>query len=296
MNHNLYFMKAPVLAAMLFFLSGKLCAQVDSVYYHDGIYESQIGFNATTDAARLAVRFTPPVYPLRLAGIRAYFRNCHPISNFKWVVYTDSAGSATGPANANEVYIDTVHTSNPAAGGTPNVVYDSYIDLTSQNIIINSGDVYAGVVQGLQFIGLARDTIPVDTTYNNRQWIYLNFTWNTMASSSFGGRLGLTAFFDTPPPSGITENKVSSSLSMSVSPNPVKDHAFIQYDLPYESNVSIDIVNMLGQNVRNILNNEKVSSGKHFVAFETGFLKPGIYLCRVKAGTSSVSARIVVSE
>jgi hypothetical protein len=92
---------------------------------------------------------------------------------------------------------------NPSSGGVPDSAYSDYVDLSAQNLVFNSGDVYAGVTQNLQingFVGFALDTngaIPLD----NRHWISTNQgasgSWWLFNNWAFMyANFGITAFFN----------------------------------------------------------------------------------------------------
>ena len=65
-------------------------------------------------------------------------------------------------------------------------------------------------------------------------------------------------------------------------PNPFNPSTTIRYALPTESKVTIKIYNMLGQEVRTLIN-DVVSSGYHEVVFNAANLSSGVYLYNIKA-------------
>src|SRR4051794_20016869 len=90
-------MKKLLLKLFLFFsITTSGYAQVDSLFYHDGVMESQWGSSTVNDNFGCFVRFTPNTYPATLLGIRGYFRNAGANSTIKWKVYADPNGNANG--------------------------------------------------------------------------------------------------------------------------------------------------------------------------------------------------------
>ncbi len=172
-------------------------AQTDSLLYHDLQMESQWGSTTNGDYFGCFVRFTPPSYPARLVGIRAYFRNAGNPSTIKYKVYSNPSGQPNGGVSA--LYLSPAPLPNPAAGGVANQDYSDYVDLTSQNIIINNGDLYAGVVQNIGFFGIGIDNLPNSSVAPDRQWQWMNVFgtdyWNTLSSQASSGQFGITAFF-----------------------------------------------------------------------------------------------------
>ncbi len=67
-------------------------------------------------------------------------------------------------------------------------------------------------------------------------------------------------------------------------PNPFNPSTRINYTLPVEGNVTLKIFNVLGEEVRILVNNELQSSGKHTLDFNASGLPTGVYLYRLQAG------------
>lgn len=78
-------------------------------------------------------------------------------------------------------------------------------------------------------------------------------------------------------------------------PNPFNPSTVIRYGLPAPSEVTIRIVNMLGQEVRTLPQGQK-PAGMHEVTFEAGGLTSGMYIYRVEAGDRRVSKPMVLIE
>ncbi len=77
-------------------------------------------------------------------------------------------------------------------------------------------------------------------------------------------------------------------------PNPFNPSTKIEYSLPVEGNVSIKIFNILGQEVRALINNELTSAGKHTVTFDANNLPTGIYIYRLQAGNYSDVKKMIL--
>ena len=67
-------------------------------------------------------------------------------------------------------------------------------------------------------------------------------------------------------------------------PNPFNPSTKIEFNLPVEGNVTLKIFNLLGEEVRTLVNNQLISAGKHSVTFEAGNLATGIYIYRLQVG------------
>ncbi len=258
-------------------------AQLDSIYYHDGAFESQWGSSTGNDQFRLFVRVTPNNYPSTLKGIRAYFRNAAVGATFKWCVYKDLAGLAAG--GVTQMYLSPNPLPNPAAGGIANVAYEDYIDLTSANLSIASGDYYVGVSESNNngFLGLAMDQLPATSAYDNRQWQFMFGGWNTMVSQASSGQFGITAFF----PQVATTIGENFQTAISVYPNPVIDNCTITLPDNFAGISAIRIMNMQGE----IVYQEEINSTSAIIDLEN--LVEGIYILSIQNKNQILNRKIV---
>lgn len=93
---------------------------------------------------------------------------------------------------------------------------------------------------------------------------------------------------------GVTEiSSIKSNLS--IYPNPSNNDRFtISYSLNESSNVAIEIYNLLGSKVKDVLN-ENQSSGKHEVMVESG-LKNGTYMVKITEGNQSCTSKLIINR
>jgi Secretion system C-terminal sorting domain len=90
--------------------------------------------------------------------------------------------------------------------------------------------------------------------------------------------------------SGLTgvknEHTLPESFTISQNyPNPFNPSTKIKYTLPLESNVTIKIYNVLGEEIVTLINNELKSAGEYTVDFNASYLPSGIYFYRIEAGS-----------
>lgn len=78
-------------------------------------------------------------------------------------------------------------------------------------------------------------------------------------------------------------------------PNPTNGPASIEFELPFASEVRIDLLNNFGQQVKEI-ERATYSAGKHKVRFDTGALTPGIYHYALRASGHIVTSKVVVMK
>ena len=97
-------------------------------------------------------------------------------------------------------------------------------------------------------------------------------------------------------PTGVNEKAQKSIIPseyalLSAYPNPCNPTTTIAYDLPQESNVTLKVFNMLGQEVATLVNTRQ-RAGHYSKTFDAKNLASGIYLYRLEAG-NYISAKKV---
>ncbi len=256
-------------------------AQLDSVRYHDGQMETQWGSSTTADKFGCFVRITPPSYPATLRGIRGYFRNADATSTIKWKVGGDLTGAGNG-ANS-QLYLSANSIANPSAG-TTNMQKTGYIDLTSSNIIITSGDVYVGAVQTVGFFGAGMDSS--GNTAPTRQWqwmtVFTSSYWNTMTSQNASLELGFTAFFTA---FTTDVNGAYAEEMINVFPNPATNVLHIQMPSA-DNNPVVKIFDVMGKQVAE----QKVSDIE--TNFDISTFAPGVYIVSIVSDKQVITRKI----
>jgi hypothetical protein len=81
----------------------------------------------------------------------------------------------------------------------------------------------------------------------------------------------------------------------SVSPNPVREKSEISFSLTGHENVRIDLYNVKGELVRNLVDNRFVE-GNYSAPLTTGDLANGVYLVRMIAGDQVYTQKLTVSK
>jgi len=136
--------------------------------------------------------------------------------------------------------------------------------------------------------------------YSQSDTTYLHLLKTKPTKSYFKNSLHLVL----PPlkPAVISTQKVSVYKpddkllnNVQVFPNPVTDQINLKYDLSRSSNVSIKIMDVLGNDVITIFNQRGVEPGEKSYSYQLGGkLSKGFYFVRIVAGTESVIKRISV--
>ncbi|MEE9554536.1 MAG: carboxypeptidase regulatory-like domain-containing protein [candidate division Zixibacteria bacterium] len=85
---------------------------------------------------------------------------------------------------------------------------------------------------------------------------------------------------------------VSTTLSQNY-PNPFNASTEIRFSLPVNSNVQLDVYNLLGQKAATLLKGE-VESGDYSITWDAGDLPSGVYFAVLSTGGSSESVKMVL--
>ena len=78
-------------------------------------------------------------------------------------------------------------------------------------------------------------------------------------------------------------------------PNPFNPTTTIEYSLPKQSQVKLDVFNTLGEQVRSLVD-EEVPAGKHVVKFNASGLSSGVYLYRLQADGFVRSRKLILMK
>lgn len=121
-------------------------------------------------------------------------------------------------------------------------------------------------------------TLSLSVTYENSEpgWGYTSVT----VIGDCGGGIGICKEV-----SPIEELPDVFSLSNNY-PNPFNPSTQITYALPEASDVSINVFNIMGQQVATLINGN-MSAGFHEISFDAGNLSSGTYIAKIKATGNS---------
>ena len=99
------------------------------------------------------------------------------------------------------------------------------------------------------------------------------------------------------PPLGIPEfpflSRNAGIKTVTVSPNPVADHAVIEFELAGSADVVMKILDTGGRVVYES-SKKRFREGKQQIGWDTGYLSNGIYACLITAGQEAFSGRIII--
>jgi len=84
-----------------------------------------------------------------------------------------------------------------------------------------------------------------------------------------------------------------NSLFLKNVPNPVRNSANINYSLPKEGNVKLEIYSAEGKKIKTLVNEIK-PSGYNTAYFDASLLQEGIYFARIEFGTMVETQKIIL--
>ena len=109
-------------------------------------------------------------------------------------------------------------------------------------------------------------------------------------------------YYDIPSSCGTSSDTIKSSVGIEelsnncyvmVYPNPFRGTTNISLSLTKGSNVSLSVIDMLGQNVYE-MNYGVVDAGSHMYSLDGSKLQSGIYIINIKAGENTVTRKMIV--
>ncbi len=113
------------------------------------------------------------------------------------------------------------------------------------------------------------------------------YYWRVRAENKVGNSTwSQTWKFTTDPVAGIKERTIPQQFKLDQNyPNPFNPSTLISYQLPTLGHVTLDIYNILGEKVDELVNREE-SAGTYKVTFDASNLASGIYFYKLQAGNN----------
>lgn len=83
-------------------------------------------------------------------------------------------------------------------------------------------------------------------------------------------------------------------LSLEAIPNPLTEFTQFSYTLDHQTNTILSIFDFSGREIRTLSDKEFEQAGEHQVLFDASQLIPGLYFCRLQAGSTIQTTTLVV--
>ncbi len=79
-------------------------------------------------------------------------------------------------------------------------------------------------------------------------------------------------------------------------PNPFNPTTKISFDLPKSTNISLTVYNLLGQKVKDLINNKNYEAGRHIVSFDASGYSTGVYLYKLSSPEFTSVKKMILSK
>ncbi len=154
-----------------------------------------------------------------------------------------------------------------------NILGNVYIDLLQNQNTILSLDTIAGNYQAYEW------NIPTDLQIGENFRIQITSEDN---STIFNTSLGEFSVIDTTTSVSKNENHIPNEYSLNQNyPNPFNPTTTIQFSIPSASNVKLSIFNILGKEIKTLMDTHK-SPGTYSIKFDASELSSGIYFYKLE--------------
>ena len=119
-------------------------------------------------------------------------------------------------------------------------------------------------------------------------------TRDIMANNPEGGAIPVLPFSSSMVVWVEEEGEVPGGYSLEQNyPNPFNPSTRIAFSVPVRTQVRLDILDVLGRPITSLVNEEKMP-GSYVVEWQAGNLPNGVYLCCLRAGTYSVTRKMLL--
>jgi hypothetical protein len=152
-----------------------------------------------------------------------------------------------------------------------------------------------------QFRAVVESTMPI--TAENARAMGLSFSSNNSITEPLDGNFEVNSQkyygdldfgITVEAPSSVSSSMSgSNALSVSAYPNPSGSRVTIPYSLPQDEPVSLTITDAAGRETP-LLQSQGMDAGQHTFTWDASNFPSGVYLCRLTAGSESVTQRVVV--
>jgi hypothetical protein len=187
----------------------------------------------------------------------------------------------------------TVNVSDPAA---PTEIDFVQLNGFIYDLAVSGNFAYmATALFGLQVVDITDPThLHLAGFYHSGDFSYRICVSDRIAFVSAGNLLNM---YDCSSVSVITEGShfQPSTFSLTSYPNPFNPTTSISFDLPKPGLTTLNVYNLLGQSVAELVN-KQMEAGHHQVEFDGSGLASGVYICTLQAGSFNTSRKMMLMK
>lgn len=94
---------------------------------------------------------------------------------------------------------------------------------------------------------------------------------------------------------GTGKDNIVQNKLIHIYPNPSSNKITIEYHLDFPDHITVNLFNILGENIKLLINEEKSESGHHKRTIDVGALKSGVYLLKLE-GEKTFGTRMLIKN
>jgi len=178
-------------------------------------------------------------------------------------------------------------------GLTSDFIYSITAD-NQNNLFVNTWNsgVFASANSGLTWESLGMSGFGVSSIYSNSG--QTEASGATLVAGTSDGAI----YINTAPLVSVKEIGSDLPTTYSVSqnyPNPFNPTTMINFAIPVKAMVTLKIFNILGQEVRTLINGE-LEQGKYKISFDAKGLASGVYIYQLNSNSFSVSKKMILQK
>ena len=263
--------------------TGSVPLIIDSAYTGTRSFEVEVPSDTVLDSIKLTVRFTPDVWGTTSDTV--FVVNNSPIGTFEIPLL----GSCPLPMITFSAAVDSLFSADP---GQVDSRVERITNRSVSELILDSAKTSSKyfAVSGVAFPDSVRQT---DTSY-------MTITFAPDSVGEYGDTLFIYANYRALPfeiplsgigghPTGVSEGNstIPSVYALAQNyPNPFNPATTVKFALPKQSQVSLVIYDILGREVKELVN-DKLQAGYYHFTWDATRFASGVYFCRIEAQSLS---------
>lgn len=142
--------------------------------------------------------------------------------------------------------------------------------------------------------GWARFAYPVTAGQRTLKWVYRKDY--SVASGADAAWIDYIIFPVTSPAVSVSESPEKAPVKLQIFPNPARDHATMAFSLESASVVNLEVLDLTGKKVAEIIPSTSYGPGMHRVPFDSSVLGPGMFFVRLITTEQTISKKLIISK
>lgn len=139
------------------------------------------------------------------------------------------------------------------------------------------------------------EAYPVSAGVHNLRWIY-----SKDGMEDGGSDCAWVDYIKLPAHNSVTYveylSNIPDKLSMNVYPNPISETGKIQFEIPENMNVNVEVTDLLGRNVKNIFNNKNIDKGIYNIILNASEFEQGYYFVKLTANDNTLVEKVLITK